>query len=142
MAKENETRPTDADVREHLSGVEHPGRRRDAEALVVLMSEATGEPPTMWGSSMIGFGSYDYRYASGHAGTTMRVGFAARRANLALYGLADAPSSEALLERLGKHRRGAGCVYVTRLEDVNTSVLRALIELGYAYERPSATRDA
>lgn len=137
MAQEK-TRPTDADVRAHLAGIEHPGRRRDAEALVALMSEATGEPPTMWGTSIVGFGSYDYRYASGHSGTTMRVGFAARRANLVLYGLADAPSSEPLLERLGKHRRGVGCVYVTRLENVDTTVLRTLIELGYAYERPSA----
>jgi hypothetical protein len=127
------TTPTDADVTAFLAAVEPPVRRTDGEALRALMGEVTGEPAVLWGPSMIGFGHHHYRYESGHEGDIFAVGFSPRRARHSLYGLTNAPGSEALLERLGKHRRGAGCVYVTRLADVDLDVLRELVALAHRW---------
>ena len=82
----------------------------------------------MWGPSMIGYGESHYVYASGREGDTFHLGFSPRTADLALYGLVSAPRSEELLDRLGKHRRGAACVWVRTLEDVDSDVLRELVE--------------
>lgn len=121
------TGPTDGDVHAFLAAVEPAVRRTDGEALLRLMQDVTGEPAVLWGPSMIGFGHHHYRYESGHEGDTFAVGFSPRKARHSLYGLTNAPGSEALLERLGKHARGAGCVYVTRLADVDLEVLRELV---------------
>lgn len=91
----------------------------------------------MWGPSMIGFGSDDYTYSSGHSGTWFRVGFSPRKAALSLYGLQGFPGAEELLDRLGKHRRGAGCVYVNGLKDIDEDVLVELVRL--AWENPCDT---
>lgn len=135
MASENKTRPTTADPRAFIAAVEHPTRRRDAETLLELFAEATGQPATMWGPSIVGFGRYHYRYDSGREGDFLRVGFSPRRANLALYGLPAAPDSEALLARLGKHKRGVDCVYVNTLADVELGVLRELVGAAYRAAR-------
>lgn len=102
-------------------------RRREGEQLLELFGEVTGETATMWGPSMIGYGQVHYVYASGREGDTFHVGFSPRKADLALYGLVGAPGAGELLARLGKHRRGAGCVWVRKLEDVDTSVLAELV---------------
>lgn len=95
------------------------------------MTEATGDTATMWGSSIVGFGSKHYRYDSGREGDWMIVGFSPRKAQLSLYGLKDAEGASALLEQLGPHSAGAGCVYVKRLDAIDEGVLRALIDLAY-----------
>ena len=104
-----------------------------------LMRDITGQEPVMWGPSIIGFGSYHYKYASGHEGDAAAVGFSPRKGNLALYGLTYAPESAPLLERLGKHKTGAACLYVNKLADIDLDVLKELIELGY---RTITTADA
>ena len=117
-----------------VAAIDHPTRQRDALELVDLMSEVTGEAPAMWGQ-IVGWGSYHYDYASGHSGDFCRVGFAPGKQRLSLYGLRDAPGSDALLAKLGKHKVGVGCVYVNKLADVDLGVLRQLIEVGWAHPR-------
>lgn len=123
------TRPTPASVEAFIAGIEHSGRREDAGALVTLLSSVTGEPAVMWGPSIIGFGTYHYRYDSGHQGDAPLVGFSPRKANLVFYLAAEEKDRGALLSRLGKHRTGAGCIYVNRLADISTDVLTEMAHL-------------
>jgi hypothetical protein len=122
----NLTQPTDADVREFLERVEPAGRRADAMTLLALMTRVTGEEPVMWGPTMVGYGRYHYRYASGREGDWFVVGFAPRKASMTLYGLQD-PTAAPLLERLGPHKLGAGCIYVGRFAKVDLGVLEELV---------------
>jgi hypothetical protein len=126
-------RPTAVDPASFLAAVPHAVRRGDGEVVLRLMEDLTGQPARMWGPSIIGFGSYHYRYASGHQGDAAAVGFSPRKAHLVLYGLTYDSRSEALLPELGKHRRGAGCLYVNRLADVDSAILGRLIRDGYQY---------
>ncbi|GAA3706660.1 hypothetical protein GCM10022377_20550 [Zhihengliuella alba] len=126
-------RPTSVDARSFVSGVDHPRRRADAETLLELFGSATGEEPVMWGPSIVGFGAYHYRYATGREGDAPAVGFSPRRANLALYVLTGSEESERWLSRLGKHRRGVSCLYVNKLDDVDLDVLRQLVQEGYEH---------
>ena len=123
---EQKTRPTGVSVADFIAAVEDPKRREDAQALVALIEAETGEPATLWGSSIIGFGKYHYRYDSGHAGDACLVGFSPRKANLVLYMTAEEPVRTEMLARLGKHRSGKGCIYLNRLSDVDESVLREM----------------
>ncbi|MBG6084056.1 DUF1801 domain-containing protein [Zhihengliuella flava] len=129
------TVPTPADARAFVDAVEHPTRRADGLVLLDLFAEATGCEPVMWGPSIVGFGSYHYRYESGREGDSLAVGFSPRKANLALYGLANEAAAEEMLARLGKHKRGASCVYVNKLADVDVAVLRELIVRGFTHMR-------
>jgi hypothetical protein len=129
----NKTQVTGASVDEFVAGVEHPVRRQDGLRLRDLMAELTGEEPAMWGPTIVGFGRVHYKYATGREGDMPAVGFSPRKASLSLYGLTNAPESAALLGRLGKHKTGAGCLYVTKLADVDEAVLAELIRLGYHY---------
>lgn len=124
---ENITRETDASVEDFLAKVEHPGRRQDAFALVEVMRRVTGVEPKMWGPSIIGFGKYHYRFESGREGEMLRVGFSPRRANLALYFTAKGDRFKEILPRLGKHKTGGSCLYVTRLNNVDLGVLEELV---------------
>ena len=125
---EAKTKPTEVAPADYIAALEHPVRRADGQALLGLMSEITGEEARMWGPSIIGFGERSYRYESGHSGVTMKVGFSPRKANLVLYVLAFDPRVQAdTLARLGKHRRGVGCLYVTKLADIDMAVLTELI---------------
>jgi hypothetical protein len=126
MMAETKTRPTAVSVEEFIAAIEHPGRREDAMALVALMEAETGEKATLWGSSIVGFGRYHYRYDSGHEGDACLVGFSPRKANLVLYVAADEARRADMLARLGKHRSGAGCVYVNRFSDVDEAVVREM----------------
>jgi hypothetical protein len=123
---------TDDDVREFLDRVQHPVRRRDADTLLELMTRATGEPARMWGSSIIGFGTYHYKYASGREGDAPAAGFSPRKAATTIY-LADGigPHPE-LLERLGPHTTGVGCLYVKDLAQVDLAVLEELVTSSYS----------
>ena len=127
MAYEAKTRPTDVSVADFIAAVENPQRRADAETLCALFEELSGEPPMMWGPSIIGFGRYHYRYDSGHEGEMCRVGFSPRKTELVLYVLGASTEQEAALARLGRHRTGKGCLYVKKLADVDMAVLEELI---------------
>lgn len=130
---ENKTQATGASVDEFLAAVEHPVRRRDGQRLLDLMGSITGEKPEMWGSTIVGFGRYHYKYGTSREGDAAAVGFSPRKSSLSLYGLTYGPEAAELLPRLGKHRTGAGCLYVNKLEDVDEAVLAELIRTGYRY---------
>ena len=124
---ELKTRQNDGDVDAYLDSVENPRRRDDALRVLTLMREITGEVPRMWGSSIVGFGSYHYTYASGREGDWPVVGFAPRKQNLVLYIMPGFAGYEALLARLGKHRIGKSCLYVNKLDDIDAGVLEELV---------------
>jgi Domain of unknown function (DU1801) len=134
---ENKTRATGASVEAFLAAVEHPVRRGDGRRLVELMSAITDQPAEMWGPSIVGFGRYHYRYATGREGDAPAVGFSPRKSSLSLYGLTygltDAPETAGLLGRFGKHKLGAGCLYVNKLEDIDEAALAELIRRGYRH---------
>lgn len=124
---ENKTRETDASVDAFLESVAHEERRADCRAVVEMMAEISGEPPKMWGKSIIGFGTYHYRYESGREGDFMRVGVSPRARELTLYIMPGFANYGDLMSRLGKHRTGKSCLYIKRLSDVDPDVLRTLI---------------
>ena len=124
---ENKTRLTDKSVRAFLESVENDRQREDSFALLQMMQEVTGEEPRMWGETMVGFGSYHYKYASGREGDSMLIGFSPRKQNLALYHMAGFDESQALLGKLGKHKTGSGCLYINKLTDVDMTVLKELV---------------
>ena len=127
---ETRTKPTDASVDAFIAAVEKPARRADAGTLQALMERVTCEPAVMWGPSIIGFGSYHYRYASGHEGDAPRVGFSPRAANLVLY-VGSFPEYDELLGRLGKAKRSKACLYLSRLADVDLGVLEEIVRRTY-----------
>ena len=127
--KDPAMRPTDAPVEGFLARVPGEQRREDARRLCAMMQEITGEPPVMWGASIIGFGAYHYRYASGRQGDSVLAGFSPRRQHLVIYligGFEDRHRSA--LARLGPHQTGKGCLYIKRLDDVDHDALRELID--------------
>jgi len=121
------TRPTDQDVEQFLKGIADAQRRQDSRAIVEIMRDVTGEPPRMWGDSIVGFGSYHYHYASGREGDWPLAGFSPRKQNLTLYLSYGFEQHGELLERLGKHKVGKACLYLKRLDDVDQAALRELI---------------
>jgi hypothetical protein len=129
MAGSQKTLPTGADVDAFIAALPDDGLREDTRTMCGLLADWTGEPPAMWGSSIVGFGSYHYRYDSGHEGTAALVGFAPRKSNLVLYlvgGFEDRYPN--VLERLGPHKTGKGCLYLNRLDGVDRDALRELVE--------------
>jgi hypothetical protein len=132
MKPENKTQPTDASVSQYLSAIEDEKRRKDAKRFVKLAKEVTGATPVMWGTGIVGFGSYHYVYASGREGDTAAVGFAARKNALAIYGLRDHEENLELLKELGPHGSGKGCLYIKDLESVHTGVLKKMVKTAYS----------
>jgi len=127
------TRPQPGGVTEFLDGIEDEGRRADCRSLLGVMRGITGEEPQLWGSSMVGFGTYHYRYASGREGDYFKVGFSPRKANLTLYLMSGMVGYDDLLARLGPHKTGKSCIYVKRLDDLDREVLAELIERSVAH---------
>jgi hypothetical protein len=123
---ELKTKPTGVTVDSFIDAVPHPQRREDAIKVRAMMERLTGEPAAMWGPSIIGFGSYHYKYESGREGTACRLGFSPRKAELVLYVLTEAPEQDAMLARLGKHKTGKCCLYIKKLADVDEAVLEEL----------------
>ena len=119
-------RPTEQSVEQFLAHIDDPQKRADSMALVQLLEEVTGEPPVMWGT-IVGFGKYHYRYASGHEGDSPLTAFAPRTSNLTLYLSCDLERYSNQLRRLGKHSSGKCCLYVKRLSDVDRDMLRELV---------------
>jgi hypothetical protein len=124
---DNKTKPTKLSVAVFIDALTDETKRADAKALVKLMQSASGEKPTMWGPSIIGFGSYHYTYESGREGDMPLAGFSPRKAATVLYGMMGFSHSEALLAKLGKHTTGKGCLYIKNLADVDQKVLKALV---------------
>jgi hypothetical protein len=129
---ENKTKPTPISAGAFIDAVADPERREDAGQVAAMMARLSGEPPTMWGASIVGFGAYHFRYNSGREGDAPRIGFSPRAKELVLYLLDGFPSHAALLERLGKHRTGKSCLYIKRLADVDSAVLEELIAASLA----------
>ena len=125
---ENKTRPTNQSVVGFIGEVEHKTRREDGFTLLDMMSEITGEEAVLWGSSIIGFGSYHYKYESGREGDMPLVGFSPRKQSMTLYIMPGFEHYEDLLDQLGKHKIGKSCLYVNKLADVDEDVLRRLIK--------------
>ena len=130
---ENKTQKTGASVEEFLASVESRTRREDALRLLELMRAVTGLEPEMWGPSIVGFGDYHYRYESGREGDFFLIGFSPRKQSLSLYIMAGFDSYDRLLSRLGKHRKGAACLYINKLADVDTDVLRELVRQSFEH---------
>ena len=124
---ENKTKATEASVKDYLSAIADEARQRDCVALARLMTRATKQPPKMWGPSIVGFGSYHYKYESGREGDSCLTGFASRKGDISIYGVAGFPGSDALLAKLGTHKMGKGCLYVRRLSDIDLEVLERLV---------------
>ncbi|GIP55036.1 DUF1801 domain-containing protein [Paenibacillus vini] len=122
------TKETENSVIEFIENVEQPKKREDAYRLLDIFSETTGYPAKMWGPSIIGFGSYHYKYATGHEGDAPLVGFSPRKAKISLYFATGDTAREALLEQLGKHTAGKGCVYINKVADINEDILKELIQ--------------
>jgi len=124
---ELKTKPTGAKVADFIAGVADPQRRKDCDTIVQLMQEVTGQPPEMWGESIVGFGRLAYSYASGRTGEWMATGFSPRKENLTLYIMSGFDEHAELMGRLGKYKTGKGCLYIKRLSDVDLGVLRELV---------------
>lgn len=124
---EPKTKPTAVDPRAFVAAVEDERKRKDAEWVMAMMEEVTGEPPVMWGPSIIGFGSYHYVYASGREGDWMMTGFSPRKTALTLYLMSGVERQKEHLAKLGKYKTGKSCLYVKRLSDVDTDVLREMV---------------
>jgi hypothetical protein len=129
---ENKTQPTAVSVDDFLAAVPDERRRTEGAELRALMERVTGEPATMWGPSIIGFGKYRYRYASGREGDAPRVAFSPRKADLVLYVGAGWPEQAEHLARVGKHRLGKSCLYLKRLSDANLAAIEAMVRTCYA----------
>ncbi|MBX0357030.1 DUF1801 domain-containing protein [Halobacillus sp. Nhm2S1] len=127
MAYEQKTKQNDRSVVEFIEEVDHPKKKEDAYRLLDIFTEATGYEAKMWGPSIIGFGSYHYKYKTGHEGDAPLVGFSPRKANISLYFATGDPEREELLEKLGKHKSGKACVYINKVDDIDEEVLKALI---------------
>jgi hypothetical protein len=125
---ELKTQKNDASVQEFLNAVPDERKRADSFAILDLMLEVTGEEPAMWGTSIIGFGSYRYKYASGREGEWFLVGFAPRKQNLTLYIMSGFEGHDSLLADLGKHKTGKACLYINKLSDVDLDILRELVQ--------------
>lgn len=132
---ENKTRPTNQDVIDFLNSVEHKTRRGDSFVLLEMMEEITGEDAVMWGSSIVGFGSYHYKYESGREGDMPLVGFSPRKQSMTLYIMPGFDDYEEMLAELGKHKIGKSCLYVNKLADVDENVLRKLVGRSYEHMR-------
>lgn len=126
---EIKTKPTTASVEDFINTVKDEQKRKDSFVLLEMMKKASGEEPKMWGSSLIGFGNKRYKSpATGREVDWLRIGFSPRKAALSLYLTVDIKSQAAALEKLGKHKTGAGCLYIKRLEDIDIKVLKGMIE--------------
>jgi hypothetical protein len=131
---EAKTKPTQVSVEDYIAAVEPASKREDAKVLDAMFRKVTGEPAVMWGPSIIGYGSYHYKYDSGHQGDCCRAGFSPRKAKHSLYVLdcdGNNAEMEALLARLGKHSRSVACLYVNKLADIDLAVLEEMIALGW-----------
>ena len=121
------TKPHNASVSAFLKSVEHETRRRDAQTINKMMTRITGEKPKMWGETIVGFGSYHYKYASSREGDWFLTGFSPRKTAMSLYIMPGYGQFDAIMARLRKHKTGRACLYINKLDDVDLAVLEELI---------------
>ena len=132
---ELKTKQTDNSVIEFIESVDHPKKREDAYQLLDIFTETSGYEAKMWGTSIIGFGSYHYKYASGHEGDAPLVGFSPRKAKISLYFATGDRDREQLLQKFGKHTSGKACVYINKVADIDVEVLKEMIKQSIAFLR-------
>jgi hypothetical protein len=131
----NKTQPTRLKVSEFIAGIEDKRKRADCRELMKLMREITGNRATMWGSSIVGFGKYHYKYASGREGDFFLTGFAPRKQALTIYIISGFKAHAGLMEKLGKFKTGKSCLYVKSLDDIDRDVLKELVTESVAHMR-------
>lgn len=131
MSKTNQTQPGQFPLDAFLAKVEPLQRRVDSATLIDLFGKISGEPPQLWGPSIIGFGSHHYVYESGREGDTPSIAFSPRKAQLVLYVGASQPETAALLPGLGRHSTGKGCLYIKQLADIDMAVLERIVQLAF-----------
>ncbi len=132
---ELKTKANDASVRSYLAAIDDVQRRQDCQTLIALMSKVTKQEPKMWGTSIVGFGNYHYRYESGHEGDSSLVGLSSRKGDISLYLMGDFEGRESLLAQLGKHKTAKACLYVKRVSDINLPVLEKLVAASVAEKK-------
>lgn len=130
---EQKTKETDADVIEFIESVDSPKKREDAYRLLQIFEETSGYEAKMWGTSIIGFGSYHYVYPTGHAGDAPLVGFSPRKAKISLYFATGDEDRQSLLDSFGKHTSGKSCVYINKVDDIDQGILKQLIDRSIAF---------
>jgi len=129
---EIKTKKNESSVVDFLNAIDHDGKKKDAFEILEIMKEVTGENPKMWGPSIIGFGDLHYKYASGREGDWFKCGFSPRKAKISMYLMqCDISRGKEMLDRLGKHKTGKGCLYFNKLADVDTEVLKEMIKESY-----------
>jgi hypothetical protein len=135
---ELKTQPNEQSVESFLSSVEDAERSEDCHTVLKLMKKITRQKPKMWGESIVGFGTYHYKYASGREGDWFVTGFSPRKQNLTIYIMRGMDAHKDALKKLGKHRAGRGCLYIKRLSDIDQSVLSEMIKTSVAKMKSSA----
>lgn len=131
--QENKTKTTAVSVRDFIASVENPVRRKDAETALAMYKAITGMAPKMWGPSIVGYGSYHYKYESGREGDMCAAGFSPRSSAIVFYIMGGVADTDPLLARLGKYKLGKSCLYVSKLGDVDAGVLGEIIARSWAY---------
>lgn len=131
----NKTQPTRASVTEFIKAIDDPQKRADVRKVAAMMRKATGKRAKMWGSSIVGYGTYHYKYASGREGDFMVTGFSPRKQALTVYIMAGFSKYDSLMKKLGKYKTGKSCLYIKRLSDVDEAVLQQLIDESVKYMR-------
>lgn len=127
------TKANQQSITAYLNTIEPQKKREDSFAILALMQEVSGEEPQMWGDTIIGFGRYHYKYASGREGDWFLAGFAPRKQNLTLYIMSGFDGYDELMSKLGKHSIGKSCLYIKKLEDIDLAILRQLIAQSIAH---------
>ncbi len=130
---ELKTKKHDGSVEAFLNSVEHDKRREDSFVILNMMKKMTGAKPKMWGSSIVGFGDYHYKYDSGREGDWFRTGFSPRKQSLTVYIMPGFGRYKELMQQLGKYKTGKACLYINKLEDVDQEILKALIKESFDY---------
>ncbi len=138
---ELKTKPTQASVEDFLNAIQDEQSRQDCQTIAEMMERATNSKPQMWGSSIVGFGNYHYKYASGKGGDWMLIAFSLRKQNISLYIMGGFEEYEKLAAQLGKITRGKGCLYIKRLSQVDLSVLEKLMQASVEHLRASYPPD-
>lgn len=130
---ELKTKPNDASVMDFIAGVPDETKRDDCNEILKMMQEVSGEQPKMWGTSIVGFGVYSYKYASGREGDWMRIAFSPRKQNITIYFMGGVEVHSELLSKIGKYKNGKSCFYIKRLDDIDRDVLRKLMVASLEY---------
>lgn len=130
---ELKTKLNDASVEKFINSVKDEQRKKDCLTLLAFFAKVTKEKPKMWGSSIVGYGSYRYKYATGREGDWMKTGFSPRKQNLTIYIMPGLTPFDDLLSKLGKFTAGVSCLYVKKLEDIDMKILEKLVKAGFKY---------